>query len=182
CRAVRRLVGPLSTPGPRRRTGPRHQLLPPSRVRPHEGPLLLLQERGDAAGRRRAPEPPARADLIIGLIGPAIIGIAVWCAGGHLAVASAASATTRIAVPAPWWHFVLGFTGAALVPGFRRDPRLALPALLSTIPWWPVSLSAVALIWTGPAAWVPIALSTGAALLSRAPGPRNDAANNDAGN
>ena len=55
------------------------------------------------------------------------------------------------------------------MPAFRRDPWLALPALLSTIPWWPVTVSAVALIWTGPLAWAPIALATGAALLGATP-------------
>lgn len=102
------------------------------------------------------------------LAGPAIVGVAVWCACGHLAVATA-SANPRLVVPAPWWHFVLGFLGAALVPGFRRDPFLALPALLSTIPWWPVTMSAVALIWTGPLAWAPILLAAGAALAGEAP-------------
>jgi hypothetical protein len=63
----------------------------------------------------------------------------------------------------------LGLLGALLVPGFRRDPWLALPALLSTIPWWPVTVSDVALVWTGPLAWAPIALATGAALAGAAP-------------
>jgi hypothetical protein len=63
----------------------------------------------------------------------------------------------------------LGLLGALLVPGFRRDPWLALPALLSTIPWWPVTVSDVALVWTGPLAWAPIALATGAALTGAAP-------------
>ena len=93
----------------------------------------------------------------------------MWCACGHLTVASAFSANPRLVVPAPWWHFVLGFLGALLVPAFRRDPWLALPALLSTIPWWPVTVSSVALIWTGPLAWAPIALATGAALLGATP-------------
>ena len=55
------------------------------------------------------------------------------------------------------------------MPGFRRDPWLALPALLSTIPWWPITVPAVALVWTGPLAWAPIALATGAALLDATP-------------
>ena len=45
-----------------------------------------------------------------------------------------------------------------------RIPLLALPALLATLPWWPVPLPAIALIWTGPLAWVPIALALAAAL------------------
>lgn len=99
---------------------------------------------------------------------PVIVAVAVWCACGHVAVATA-SANPRLVIPAPWWHFVLGFLGAALVPGFRRNPWLVLPTLLSTIPWWPVTVPAVALIWTGPLAWAPIALATGAALLDEAP-------------
>ena len=53
---------------------------------------------------------------------------------------------------------------AALVPVWRSRPVLASPALLSTLPWWPVPLPAVALLWTGPLAWAPIALSVAAAL------------------
>jgi hypothetical protein len=101
------------------------------------------------------------------LAGPAVVGLAVWCASGHLAVATAASAASRLVVAAPWWHFALGLLGAALVPALRRDPRLGLPALVSTIPWWPVPLPPLALIWTGPLAWAPIALAVGAALVSR---------------
>ena len=37
-----------------------------------------------------------------------------------------------------------------------------MPALFSTLPWWPVPLPAIALIWTGPFAWLPI----GVALLA----------------
>jgi hypothetical protein len=99
------------------------------------------------------------------LIGPMLGGLAIWCAAGQLTVATASSAGVRLAVPAPWWILVLGVGCAALVPGWRRDPRLAAPALISTIPWWPVPVPAVALIWTGPLAWLPIALALGATLV-----------------
>lgn len=98
--------------------------------------------------------------LLIG-IGPAIIGVSAWCAAGTVAVMSGASASERLVVMAPWWVGLVAAAVAALVPGWRARPLTAMPALLSTVPWWPLPLPAVALVWTGPLAWVPI----GAALL-----------------
>src|SRR5712691_9431149 len=92
-------------------------------------------------------------------LGPTLIGIAVWCAAGRITVATAASPATRLAVGAPWWIFVIATSAACLVPAWRRDARLALPALLSTLPWWPLPLPAVLLLWTGPLAWAPILAS-----------------------
>ena len=62
----------------------------------------------------------------------------------------------RLAVPAPWWVLLVATLAACLVPAWRRDARLALPAILSTLPWWPLPLPAIALLWTGPLAWAPL--------------------------
>jgi hypothetical protein len=67
-------------------------------------------------------------------------------------------------VPAPWGIWLAAAAAAALVPAVRRNPRFAIPAVLTTLPWWPVPVPAVALIWTGPLAWVPIAAALGLAL------------------
>src|SRR5687768_13978961 len=94
------------------------------------------------------------------LVGPAIIGVSVWCAAGTVAVLtntnSTASSIDRLVALAPWWIGLIAAGLAALVPAWRTRPSTALPALLSTLPWWPVPLPAMALVWTGPLAWVPI--------------------------
>jgi hypothetical protein len=96
------------------------------------------------------------------LLGPVVIGLAVWCAAGSISVASPAASSVRLALPAAWWIFVVAVAAAALVPAWRRDFKLTLPALLATLPWWPLPMPAVALIWTGPLGWAPIALTVGA--------------------
>jgi len=96
------------------------------------------------------------------LTGPAVIGVAVWCAAGTIAVVSNTGSAARVAALAPWWVGVLAVAVAACVPAWRARPVTALPALFSTLPWWPVPLPAVALLWTGPLAWAPI----GAALCA----------------
>lgn len=98
------------------------------------------------------------------MIASFLIGIAVWCAAGVMAVASPESATARVAVAAPWWMFLVGVAFAAAVKPLRTKPLHALPALLTVLPWLPIPLPAVALIWTGPMAWVPIAAAFGLAL------------------
>jgi hypothetical protein len=101
------------------------------------------------------------------LLGPACVGAAVWCAAGLVSVESATTATVRVAAPAPWWVFVAGLAAASFVRGWRQFPLTAAPALLATVPWWPVPLPAVALIWTGPLAWLPILAALAAADGSR---------------
>ena len=92
-------------------------------------------------------------------VGPLLVGAAAWCAAGQITVVSADSASERLAVFAPWWVFALGVALASAVPAWRRRPILATPALLSTLPWWPAPLTAAMLVWTGPAAWVPIGIA-----------------------
>jgi hypothetical protein len=71
----------------------------------------------------------------------------------------------RVVVPASWAWFPAIALAAALVPGWRRHPLTATPALLATIPWWPVGMPALGLVWTGAMAWVPIGLAGVAAIV-----------------
>src|SRR5689334_13261605 len=104
-------------------------------------------------------------------LGPILVAASVWCAGGHLTVASNDRASIRLAAPAPWWVFAIALVLAWLVPLWRRRPLLATPALLATVAWWPIPLPAIALIWTGPLAWLPILLTAGVALSFDLPAP-----------
>ncbi|TAK12134.1 MAG: hypothetical protein EPO35_11705 [Acidobacteria bacterium] len=97
-------------------------------------------------------------------LGPLIIALAAWCAAGTLAVASADSATARIAAPAPFWIALGAFAVAIAVRPWRDSPWTAAPALLAVLPWLPVPMSPVFLIWTGPMAWAPILLSLALAI------------------
>jgi hypothetical protein len=90
------------------------------------------------------------------VIGSLLIGVAIWCAAGTVAVASPDSATARLVVAAPWWMFVIGTVIGAAVPTWRKSPLTTLPALLAVLPWLPMPLPAIVLIWTGPMAWVAI--------------------------
>jgi hypothetical protein len=95
------------------------------------------------------------------VVGAAIVGVAVWCAAGTVSVLNSETVSPRLVVAAPVWVAFLGLLLALLVPGWRTHPWTALPALLTTLPWWPVPIPLAGLLWTGPLAWVPI----GAALL-----------------
>jgi hypothetical protein len=97
-------------------------------------------------------------------VGPLIIGLAAWCAAGTLAVASPDSATHRIAALAPWWIAVVSFAVAFAVSRFRDSPWTAAPALLAVVPWLPVPMTPVLLIWAGPLAWAPILLALALAI------------------
>jgi hypothetical protein len=96
-------------------------------------------------------------------IGPLQVGVGAWCALGHLAPAAPDAASVRLAAPAPWAWLAVCVAAAALVPAWRRHPWRATPALLATVPWWPIPLPALALVWTGPLAWLPILLAALAA-------------------
>ncbi len=98
-----------------------------------------------------------------------LAGASVWCAAGALTVAAPDVAALRLAAPASLWWFVLPAAAALLVPGWRRRPALAAPALLATVPWWPVPLPAPMLMWTGPLAWVPIGAALTCGLMSSRP-------------
>lgn len=100
------------------------------------------------------------------LIGPACIGAAIWCAAGIVSVESSAHGAARLLAPAPWWVLIVGLAIGAAVPAWRRSPLTALPALVATLPWWPVPLPTVALMWTGPLAWLPVIAAAAAAVGS----------------
>jgi hypothetical protein len=55
---------------------------------------------------------------------------------------------------------------ASLVPTWRRWPVLATPAILATLPWWPLPVPSIALIWTGPLAWLAIGFALFAAVCA----------------
>lgn len=99
-----------------------------------------------------------------GALGPLAIAISVWCAAGTLTVASPDLTSPRLAIPAPWWIAPVALAVAWAVPAWRRHPSLAAPALCSILPWLPLPAFSAALIWTGPMAWVPIAIAAFCAL------------------
>ncbi len=90
-----------------------------------------------------------------------VIGVSVWCAAGTLSVLVGDATSPRLIVAAPWWVALIAGGLALCVPGWRARPMTTVPALLTVLPWLPIPLPGVALIWTGPLAWLPI----GAALL-----------------
>ena len=100
------------------------------------------------------------------LAGPLLVGTGTWCALGQLTVAEASTAAARVAAPAPLWVLTVAVGLAALVRPWRRRPLLASPAILATLPWWPLPIPAVALVWTGPLAWLPIAAAVGLAIAA----------------
>ena len=87
------------------------------------------------------------------MIASLLIGIAVWCAAGTIAVATPDSAASRLAVLAPWWWFFLGAGVAAAIKPLRLKPLAALPALLAILPWLPLPMPVVAL---GTVVWLPV--------------------------
>ena len=98
------------------------------------------------------------------VIGPLVVGVAIWCAAGDVTIVVDVP-SERLVVPAAWWVLAVAVLGAALVPAWRRRPLLASPAVLSTLPWWPVPLPPLAFLWTGPLACLPIVLAVVAALV-----------------
>jgi hypothetical protein len=95
-----------------------------------------------------------------------LMATGAWCAAGDVALLGVAG-SERVVVPARFWWAIAGAALAWWMPGFRRSPLMAAPAVLSTLPWWPVPLPAAAFIWTGALAWVPIGLACFAAILAR---------------
>ena len=99
------------------------------------------------------------------LVGPLLAGTGIWCALGQLSVAHPDLSSVRLAAPAPVWWWVCAVLFGLLIPAWRRRPLAASPALLASLPWWPVPLPPIALLWTGGLAWVPIGLALGAAFI-----------------
>ena len=106
-------------------------------------------------------------------IGPLMVGLAAWCALGEMSVLTPDDPSIRLAVPAEWYWFPAAALAAALVPGWRQRPLTATPALLATLPWWPVAMPALALVWSGAMAWFAILLAGIAAFVRVGSGPHS---------
>jgi hypothetical protein len=90
----------------------------------------------------------------------------IWAALSPVTILSVDDPSVRAGVPAsPLWLPIAGAL-AALVPAFRRRPGAATPAALALLPWLPLPLPSVALIWTGRLAWMPVALAALAAITA----------------
>ena len=98
-------------------------------------------------------------------LGPLIVGVGAWCALGEMSVLTPDDPVVRLVVPAGWYWLPAAVLVASLVPGWRRHPMTATPAVLATVPWWPVAVPSLALVWTGAMAWVPIGLAGLAAVV-----------------
>ena len=103
-----------------------------------------------------------------------IAGTAIWLSFGSLAVTDAASGR-RIGLLPPFW--VLALSTAATVALFaqvtsvRRTTHVVMWSFLILLPWLPIPIPDVFLIWTGPAvlfAWIAIGVFALAAWLRRA--------------
>ncbi len=102
-----------------------------------------------------------------------MVGLAAWCALGDMSVLTPDDPSIRLAVPAEWYWFPAAALLAALVPSWRRRPLTATPALLATLPWWPVGMPALALVWSGAMAWFAILLAGVAAFVRVGSGPQS---------
>jgi hypothetical protein len=97
-------------------------------------------------------------------LGPLLIGIGCWAAAGQIAIADTSHPAARLALPAGWLWFMIPAALAALVPRVRRAPIVATPALLAVLPWLPLPVPAVLLLWTGSFAWAGVLLAVFAGL------------------
>ncbi|HEX5216768.1 MAG TPA: hypothetical protein VFV98_15010 [Vicinamibacterales bacterium] len=104
------------------------------------------------------------------MIGPLIVLASLWCASGHLTVATEGGGT-RVAVPPQL--SIAGVAAAllfiAVISGWRRSPWSAAPALLATLAWWPIPLPPIGLLFTGPLAFLPIWCAAALALALHPP-------------
>src|SRR5688572_423346 len=103
------------------------------------------------------------------LPGPLMVALGVWCAAGELTLSGVDEPITRLVVPASFIWLVGAFCLSLLVPAWRRAPLLATPALLAVLPWLPLPMPAVAWMWTGGLAWVPVGMAVVAAACYRVP-------------
>lgn len=101
------------------------------------------------------------------IAGPVLIAVAAWLAAGDLAPTAVSTFNVRLGAPGSIAWLVGVFAAALAVPSLRRFPALAAPAVLSILPWLPLPLPAIAYLWTGKLAWLPVALPFAGALLAR---------------
>jgi hypothetical protein len=100
------------------------------------------------------------------LIGPAIVAVAVWAATGSVTLQAENPGVRLVAPASPLW-LAAGLIVGFVLPAWRRSPLLAAPALLSVLPWLPLPLPAVLLLWTGPLAWILVGVAVVVALMAR---------------
>lgn len=122
----------------------------------------------------------SRRSRPIGLVLSSVCAaLGLWCADGLLAFTSAAPDATRVGLlPSP-----LALAGALagtalLVVLIRRQPARVLPlfcGFLMIVPWLPIPLPPVLLLWTGPLAWI-VWIAIGVSLLLASPVRRHVAA------
>jgi hypothetical protein len=93
----------------------------------------------------------------------ACIGIAAWCSFGALGIAGASSVSARIALLPPWWLLPILVAAAWVVVRACRFSSAQLSPLfvsaLVVLPWLPIPVPSVALLWTGgliPLVWVAV--------------------------
>ena len=97
-----------------------------------------------------------------------MFGLGVWAASGALAPVALETPMDRVASPASMWIAAVAALAAWTMPACRRYPALSTPALLATLPWLPLPLPTVALLWSGRLAWVPVGLSAAGYLMASA--------------
>ncbi|ODS51925.1 MAG: hypothetical protein ABS36_19355 [Acidobacteria bacterium SCN 69-37] len=94
------------------------------------------------------------------------MAVAVWAAAGLVTLAGD-DTSQRLIVPAsPVWLIAGGVVGLALPACRQAPPVCTWPALLTILPWLPIPLPAICLLWTGPLAWVPVGVTIVSALAA----------------
>ena len=105
----------------------------------------------------------------------ACAGAAAWCSAGTLAVTDAGVHAGRIGLlVSPWWLPASVAIALALAWLVRLSTDRSRPLFFSAVlvlPWLPVPLPTVLLIWAGPASWF-VWAAIGAAMLAAGDAPR----------
>ena len=91
------------------------------------------------------------------------VGLAAWCSLGTIALMGHASVDARVALLPPWWLLPLLIAVVFAVVRLARLSRDHVSPLFGSavviLPWLPVPVPAVALIWVGPfamAVWLAV--------------------------
>jgi hypothetical protein len=104
----------------------------------------------------------------------ACAGSAAWCSLGTLALSDGGARAVRVGLLPPlWWLAAFVAGSVALAWAIRLSPDRAKPLFSSAVlfvPWLPVRLPAVLLLWAGPLVWL-VWAATAAAVLSAGPWP-----------
>lgn len=104
----------------------------------------------------------------------ACAGAAAWCSLGTLALSDGGARAVRVGLLPPLWWLAAFVAGAVVLAwATRLSSDRAKPLFFSAVlfvPWLPVRLPAVLLLWAGPLVWL-VWAATAAAVLSAGPGP-----------